>query len=69
MNKEFVIVSVDVSKETLPLELRVSMTPSFFFVFVEKESDKVKIKRIPGAWSKEDFLDILKESILAKKNK
>jgi len=69
LNKEFVIVSVDVSKETLPLDLRVSMTPSFFFVFVEKENDKVKIKRIPGAWSKEDFLDILKESILAKKNK
>ena len=69
LNKEFIIVSVDVSKETLPLDLRVSMTPSFFFVFIEKENDKVKIKRIPGAWSKEDFLDILKESILAKKNK
>ena len=68
LDKEFVIVSVDVSKETLPLDLRVSMTPSFFFVFVEKENDKVKIKRIPGAWNKEDFLDILKESILAKKN-
>jgi thioredoxin-related protein len=69
LNKEFVIVSVDVSKETLPLDLRVSMTPSFFFVFIEKENENVKIKRIPGAWSKEDFLDILKESILAKKNK
>jgi len=66
LQKEFVIVSVDVSKETLPLDLRVSMTPSFFFVFVEKDNDKMKIKRIPGAWSKEDFLDILKESILAK---
>ena len=69
LHKEFVIVSVDVSKETLPLGLRVSMTPSFFFVFVNAQNDKVKIKRIPGAWSKEDFLDILKESILAKDNK
>jgi len=44
------------------------MTPTFFFIFVNDRKDKVKIKRIPGAWSKEDFLDILKESIIAKKN-
>ena len=69
LNKDFVIVSVDVSKETLPLDLRVTMTPSFFFVFVNKDNEKVKIKRIPGAWNTEDFLDILKESVLAKKNK
>ena len=69
INKEFIMVSVDLSKAELPLDLRVSMTPTFFFVFAEKGSDKVKIKRIPGAWSKEDFLDILKESILAKKTK
>ncbi len=57
---------MDVSKDELPLDLNVHMTPSFFFVFPQKGSDKVKIKRIPGAWSKEDFLDILKESIVAK---
>ncbi len=67
LNKEFIIVSVDLSKQTLPLDLRASMTPSFFFIFVDKNNkDNVKIKRIPGAWSKEDFLEILKESILAK---
>jgi len=69
LKKEFIVVSVDVSKSTLPLDLRVSMTPSFFFVFLKKEKDGVKIKRIPGSWNKEDFLDILKESILAKNNK
>lgn len=68
LRKEFITVSVDLSKEELPLDLRVSMTPTFFFIFVDNEKDKIKIKRIPGAWSKEDFLDILKESILAKKN-
>lgn len=67
IKKEFVMVSVDLSKSELPLDLRVSMTPTFFFIFPEKESDKVKIKRIPGAWSKDDFLAILKESIVAKK--
>lgn len=69
IKKEFVMVSVDLSKSELPLDLHVSMTPTFFFIFAEKGSDQVKIKRIPGAWSKEDFLDILKEAILAKKTK
>ena len=68
LNEEFLVVSVDLSKETLPLGLRVRMTPTFFFIFVNDNNDKVKIKRIPGAWSKEDFLDILKESIEAKKS-
>ena len=66
IKKDFITVTVDVSKETLPLDLRVSMTPSFFFIFVQESNEKVKIKRIPGAWSKEDFLDILQESIVAK---
>ena len=68
LKKEFIMVSVDLSKDVLPLDLSVSMTPTFFFIFPEKNKDKVKIKRIPGAWSKEDFLDILKESLIAKKN-
>jgi thioredoxin-related protein len=68
LEKAFITVSVDLSKEELPMDLRVSMTPTFFFIFVDDRKDKVKIKRIPGAWNKEDFLDILKESILAKKN-
>jgi len=67
LKKEFIMVSVDLSKDVLPLDLRVSMTPTFFFIFPEKNKEKVKIKRIPGAWSKEDFLDILKESLIAKK--
>ncbi|RUM72104.1 MAG: hypothetical protein DSZ08_01730 [Sulfurovum sp.] len=69
LKKEFVVVSVDLSKEVLPMDLRVRMTPTFFFIFVNDKNEKVKIKRIPGAWSKEDFLDILKESIIAKNAK
>ena len=69
LKKDFLTLTVDVSKDELPLGLNVHMTPSFFFVFPQEDSDKVKIKRIPGAWSKEDFLDILHESIIAKKNK
>ncbi len=69
LKKDFITLIVDVSKDELPLDLSVHMTPSFFFIFPKQGSDKVKIKRIPGAWNKEDFLDILNESVLAKKNK
>ena len=67
LQKEFIMVSIDLSKENLPLDLEVHMTPTFFFIFVNKTTDNVKIKRIPGAWSTQDFLDILQESIEAKK--
>jgi thioredoxin-related protein/cytochrome c553 len=66
LKKDFIVVSVDVSKESLPMGFHVSMTPSFFFVFPQENKDKVKTKRIPGAWNKEDFLEILKESVMAK---
>jgi thioredoxin-related protein len=69
LNQSFVVVPVDLSQETLPLDLHVSMTPTFFFLFVNKENDKVKIKRIPGAWNQEDFIDILKEAVEAKNKK
>lgn len=69
LNKHFVVVPVDLSEESLPLGLHVSMTPTFFFIFVDKNSDKVKIKRIPGAWNKDDFIDILKESIKIQKQR
>ena len=66
LQKDFIAVSVDVAKDTLPLGLKASMTPTFFFVFVDK--DKTRTKRIPGAWNKEDFLEILKEAKIAKRS-
>jgi len=68
LQKDFIVVSVDVGKESLPLGLKASMTPTFFFIFVDKDKDKVRTKRIPGAWSKEDFLEILKEAKIAKRS-
>ena len=67
LQKDFLLFDVDVSRETIPLDLQVSMTPTFFFVFPPNHEGKVKTKRIPGAWTKEDFLQILKESLIAKK--
>lgn len=58
LEKDFVSVEVDVSTTKLPLGLKANLTPSF--IFIDKKG-KV-ISNIPGSWSKEDFLDILKET-------
>ncbi len=69
LQKDFIVVSVDVSQKSLPLGLNASMTPTFFFVFTDGTNENVKTKRIPGAWNKEDFLEILKEAKKAKRKK
>ena len=65
LNKDFVVVSVDIGKDTLPLGLQCSMTPTFFFM----DSEQKLIKTIPGAWNKEDFLEILNEAKKARISK
>ncbi len=57
LDKDFVSVVVDLSKKNLPLGLKSTMTPTFFFL----DSNKKLIKKVAGAWNKEDFLIILKE--------
>ncbi|WP_456453358.1 hypothetical protein [Hydrogenimonas sp.] len=54
----FVPVRVDVSKERLPEGLSWSLTPTFFFL----TADGKLVKTVPGAWVKEDFLQILNEA-------
>lgn len=58
LQKDFIAVSVDVEERALPLGLKADLTPTFFFI----NKDKKVIKRIPGSWNKEDFLEILKEA-------
>jgi len=62
--KDFIAVSVDVGKSTLPLGLKSEMTPTFFFI----DKEKKMVKRIPGSWNKEDFLEILKEAKTAQRS-
>jgi len=64
INKDFISVVVDVSKEQMPLGIDASMTPSFFFV----DKSAQVIKTIPGSWNKMDFLVILQEAQEANKN-
>ncbi|MRI59405.1 MAG: hypothetical protein C6H99_07860 [Epsilonproteobacteria bacterium] len=55
--QDFLLYKVDVSKEALPLGLEWSMTPTFIFV----DEKKRVLKKVPGAWGEEDFIQILDE--------
>jgi thioredoxin-related protein len=55
IEKRFVPVKIDLSEEALPLDLDVSMTPTFFFISEEGRL----IKRVPGSWNREDFRSFL----------
>lgn len=58
LKKDFTSVVIDISTTNLPLGLKAELTPSFIFI---DENAKV-LMNIPGAWDKNDFLEILKEA-------
>lgn len=60
LKKSFITMEVDISKYALPLGLKTTLTPSFIFI----DQDEKVIMNIPGAWNKEDFLEILREAKL-----
>ena len=57
LQKDFVVVQVDITKNSLPLGLTAELTPSFFFI----DKDKKVLQKVVGSWNVEDFLEILKE--------
>jgi len=65
IKKDFTMVELDIGKEGLPLNLKKGMTPTFIFV---TKNEKI-MGKIPGAWTKKDFLEILKEAVNAKGEK
>ena len=65
LKKDFISVKIDISSTKLPLGLTTTLTPSFIFI---DENAKV-LMTMPGAWKKDDFLQILKEALSHKKEK
>lgn len=51
ITEKFIPVQINLDEEELPLGLKVSFTPTFYFV----DKDKKIVKKIPGAWNIEDF--------------
>ena len=58
IQKDFIPVSIDVSEHTLPMGIKVILTPSFIFI----DQDSNMLMNIPGSWNKEDFLALLKDA-------
>ncbi len=54
--ERFIAVKINLDKEKLPLDVKVTMTPSFYFLGKER----VILKSIPGSWSISDFKDLTK---------
>ena len=62
LSKNFIFIEVDIDKVELPFGLRKNfqgITPSFFFL----TSKSKLLNSYPGSWTKEDFLEILKENL------
>jgi len=57
LQKDFIVVQVDITKKSLPLGLTAELTPTFFFI----DRNKKVLQKIVGSWNVEDFLEILKE--------
>lgn len=63
LKKGFISVEVDIYKQKLPADLKFKVTPTYFFL----DADSKLVKTVPGAWDREDFLNILAEAKGGKK--
>ncbi len=59
LDNNFITVNINVDKEPLPLNLKREITPTF--IFVDKNGNITS--KLPGSWSKKDFIDLLKNRI------
>jgi len=62
IENDFIFLELDVDKLSFPFDLKKSfygMTPTFFFV----SKEGLLLNTYPGAWNKNDFIEILKENI------
>ena len=62
LNRDFIVVELDIVKNNLPLGIKQGMTPTFVFV----TKDEKIMAKIPGSWLKKEFLEILAEAVKAK---
>ena len=58
IEKDFVPVVIDINKHSLPLGIKVDVTPNFIFI----DAHEKVVLQVAGAWGKDDFLELLKEA-------
>jgi thioredoxin-related protein len=56
LERDFILIKLDVNRDKLPLGLKKGTTPTFAFANDRGELFSI----IHGAWNREDFLDLLK---------
>ncbi len=59
LDQNFIMVTIDVDKEVIPLNIKRTITPTFIFV---DKNEKITSK-LPGSWDKKDFMDLLNNRI------
>jgi len=64
LDKDVVVVKVDTTIQKSPIAFSPSMSPTFVFLNPQGK----ELYRVPGAWEKGDFLQILKEAKAKQKN-
>lgn len=56
LSERFIPVKINLDRDKMPLGIKTSFTPSFFFV---DKTQKI-VKTIPGSWNIEDFKSLTK---------
>jgi len=59
LSKNFITVTVNVDKEPIPLGIKRTVTPTFVFI---NHNEKI-VSKLPGAWDKKDFMDLLNNRV------
>jgi len=54
IDERFITVKINLDKDRIPRGIKVTFTPSFFFV----DKNGSIVKKIPGAWNIVDFKDL-----------
>lgn len=65
LETDFISVAIDISTTNLPLGLKTELTPSFIFI----DENAQVLMNIPGAWNKNDFLELLREAKMKQRKK
>ncbi len=55
LEQRFIPVKINLSHRTMPMGIKVQVTPSFYFFTAQKKL----IKTIQGSWNQEDFTDLV----------
>ncbi|MBD3797935.1 MAG: DUF255 domain-containing protein [Campylobacterales bacterium] len=56
IKERFIPVKINLDHDTMPIDQKVSFTPTFFFL----DGHGKIIKKIPGSWNIQDFKDLTK---------